>query len=55
MRVVMTEIGVLLQMGQRVKFHSESYEMKLKFLKPHFHLRVFYVHAEKRHVVMQNI
>ena len=37
------------------EFHSKSCEMKLKFLKPHFHLRVFYVHAEKRYVVMQNI
>ena len=35
--------------------HSKSYEMKLKFLKPDFHLRLFYVHTKKDMLVTENI
>ena len=47
----MTQIGVLLQISQKVRFHSKSYEMKLKFLKPDFHLRLFHVRAKKRYAM----
>ena len=41
MTVVMTQMEVLLQMSQKVKFYSKSYEIRLKLLKPDFHLRLF--------------
>ena len=49
MTVVMTQMEVLLQMSQKVKFYSKSYEIRLKLLKPDFHLRLFCVHSKKRY------
>ena len=42
----MTQMEVLLQMSQKVKFYSKSYEIRLK---PDFHLRLFCVHSKKRY------
>ena len=48
MTVVMTQIEVLLQMSQKVKFYSKSYEIRLKLLKPDFHLRLFMCAFKKK-------
>ena len=45
----MTQMEVLQQMSQKVKFYSKSYEIRLKLLKPDFHLRLFCVHSKKRY------
>ena len=44
-----------LQMCQKVKIYSKSYEIQVKFLKPDFHLKLFYVLAKKDILVTQNI